>query len=565
MKMRKIGLFVMAALLAGQTLMAQSLGDGLKFFYYDRWTSAKNVFEKLVTANPADADATYWLGQVLIKKSKVADAKALYQKALQASPNAALLMVGMGQITMLEGGSVDLAKNQFEAALNLTKNKKGNDPKILMAVGRANAFGESKIGDQAYAISKLQEAATLLPLDPEPLELMGTCYLKQSAGDGGNAVTKWMEAKTRSPQYARAEYRIGKVYLSQNNTEIFLQKFNNAITMDPTFAPAYLELFDYYKYRDVNKAKDYLDKYLMNTDESCETKFFNAEYRFRAGKYQESLDLAKAMESACGAEFPRLDLLFAFDYDRLGDTVTSKASMDKFIAKEDPSKIVTESYLFASKVYSRFGDSTAFLMFDRAAQYDTSAKNKLVIVDSAARTAGRMGNQKMQQKYLIQKLSMKKEPTAYDFYAPANLSKQMKDYVMADTLYAQYATKFPTDLVPLRQRVSIAELQDTTMEKGLALPHWLRLYDAYMVHPDKMTKYVPNIVELCAKIAAYKYNIQKNKTEAVQWFDKGLEVDPANVQLKQYKEALSKPAPAPPKTTPKTKPTTTKGGKGGKK
>ncbi len=559
MKMRKIGLFVMAALMAGQTLMAQSLGDGLKFFYYDRWTSAKNVFEKLVTANPADADATYWLGQVLIKKNKIGDAKALYQKALQASPNAALLMVGMGQITMLEGGSVDLAKNQFEAALNLTKNKKGNDPKILMAVGRANAFGESKIGDQAYAITKLQEASALLPLDAEPLDLMGTCYLKQSAGDGGNAVTKWMEAKTRNPQYARAEYRIGKVYLSQNNTEIFLQKFNNAITMDPTFAPAYLELFDYYKYRDVNKAKDYLDKYLANTDESCETKFFNAEYRFRAGKYQESLDLAKAMEASCGAEFPRLNLLFAFDYDRLGDTVTSKASMDKYIAKEDPSKIVTESYLFASKVYSRFGDSTAFVMFDRAVMYDTSAKNKLVIVDSASRTAARMGNQKMQQKYLLQKLSMKKEPSAYDFYVVANLSKQMKEYVMADTLYAQYAAKFPADLVPLRQRVSIAELQDTTMANGLALPHWLRLYDAYMVHPDKMTKYVPNIVELCAKIAAYKYNIQKNKTEAVQWFDKGLEVDPTNQQLKQYKDALSKPAP-----TPKTQPKTTKGGKGGK-
>ncbi len=558
--MRKIGLFVIAALMTSQALMAQSLADGLKFYYYERWVSAKSVFEKLVATNPADVDATYWLGQVLLRKNKIADAKALYQKTLQANPNAALLMVGMGQVAMIEGASMDMVKNQFEAALNLTKNKKGNDPKILLAIGRANAFGDSKYGDQPYAISKLQEAAALLPLEAEPLDLMAICYLKQSAGDGGNAVTKWMDAKTRNPQYARAEYRIGKVYLSQNNTEIFLQKFNNAVTLDPLFAPAYLELFEYYKYRDVEKAKIYLDKYLSNTDENCETKFFNAEYRFRAGKYQESLDLTKTIDAQCGAEIPRIQLLYALDYDRLGDTVSARASITKYIATEDPAKVPTEIYLFGAKTYGRFGDSTAYVMFDRAIQYDTSARNKMVIVDSAARTAGRAGHQKMQQKYLLQKLYLKKEPTAYDFYAPANLSKQMKDYVTADTLYAQYAAKYPTDLVPLRQRVSIAELQDTTMANGLALPHWLRLYDAYNASPDKMTKYVPNIVELCAKVAAYKYNVLRNKQEAVQWFNKALEVEPTNTEIIKYRDALSKPST----TAPKTQPKTTKGGKGGK-
>ena len=98
---------------------AQSIEDGKKFLYYEKYKSAKNVFEKLVAANPNNVDAVYWLGQTMIRpddNKDIAGAKALYQKTLAANSNSALLTAGMGHIELLEGKTQD-ARNRFETAI----------------------------------------------------------------------------------------------------------------------------------------------------------------------------------------------------------------------------------------------------------------------------------------------------------------------------------------------------------------------------------------------------------------------------------------------------------------
>jgi len=48
---RSLSLAFVAVFLV-QQLLAQSIEDGKKFMYYERFKSAKDVFEKLVAANP---------------------------------------------------------------------------------------------------------------------------------------------------------------------------------------------------------------------------------------------------------------------------------------------------------------------------------------------------------------------------------------------------------------------------------------------------------------------------------------------------------------------------------
>jgi len=119
--MKKYSLLVALAL-AAKGIFAQSVDDGKKFMYYERYTSAKGVFEKLVAANAASPDAAYWLGQSQIMLKDVAGAKATYQKALQANGSNPLLLVGMGEVEMLENKASD-AKQRFETAISLTKAK----------------------------------------------------------------------------------------------------------------------------------------------------------------------------------------------------------------------------------------------------------------------------------------------------------------------------------------------------------------------------------------------------------------------------------------------------------
>jgi TolA-binding protein len=96
----KITTLALSFVILGNILFAQSIDEGKKFLYYEKYKSAKDVFSKLVNANPNNIDAVYWLGQAYLSQEDkdTAAAKALYQKALQANPNAPLLMVGVGEV-----------------------------------------------------------------------------------------------------------------------------------------------------------------------------------------------------------------------------------------------------------------------------------------------------------------------------------------------------------------------------------------------------------------------------------------------------------------------------------
>src|ERR1700759_2195832 len=123
-KMKQITVLASFIFLAN-IAFGQSIDDGKKFMNYERFTSAQGVFNKLLAANPNNVEAAYWLGQSYIKNSDKPDTaavQALYQKTLQANPNAPLMLVGMGEVQLMQGKTQD-ARNGFETAISLTKGK----------------------------------------------------------------------------------------------------------------------------------------------------------------------------------------------------------------------------------------------------------------------------------------------------------------------------------------------------------------------------------------------------------------------------------------------------------
>jgi tetratricopeptide (TPR) repeat protein len=154
----KLGMLFLTTLFVSTFLKAQTIDEGKKFIYYERYKSAKAVFEKLVAANPNNLDAVYWLGQSMILPEETKDiegAKALYQKTLMNNSSSPLLLAGMGHIELLEGKTQD-ARNRFETALSLSQ---GKNASILNAIGFANVNADK--GDADYAVDKLKLATTL--------------------------------------------------------------------------------------------------------------------------------------------------------------------------------------------------------------------------------------------------------------------------------------------------------------------------------------------------------------------------------------------------------------------
>ena len=232
----KFTLILLTSFLAVSFSKAQTIEDGKKFLYYEKFISAKNVFQQLLTANPNNDEAAYWLGQSLLGSEEdkdIAGAKAVYQKALAANPNSALLNAGMGHVELLEG-KTQQARNHFETAISISG---GKSIDVLDAVGYANADFDSKFGDAAYAVEKLKQAISIKKFkDARVMTNLGDAYRK--AGDPANTQPTYEAALAIDPKYARAKYRTGRIYQSQgrNQEAIYLQYYNDAIALDPNYA-----------------------------------------------------------------------------------------------------------------------------------------------------------------------------------------------------------------------------------------------------------------------------------------------------------------------------------------
>ncbi|MBA4167531.1 MAG: tetratricopeptide repeat protein [Chitinophagaceae bacterium] len=549
MSKRVLSLLV-TAIIMGQALFAQSVADGKRFFYYERYKSAKDAFEKVLAGNPNDVNAVYWLGQTLIAQKDSAGAKALYQKALSTNGNAPLVLAGMGQILLTEGKK-DEARQQFETAINLSK---GKDVEVMNAIGIANV--KAKLGDATYAVEKLNQATQAKKFNNSSTYLiLGDSYRKLI--DGGNAVTSYTKALELDPKLAAAKTKIGRVYLTQNNPEYFLPAFEDATKLDPAYAPAYFELFYYWYFRDVNKAGGYLDKYIANSDPGPDMEYIKTDYTYAKGDFAGAKTRAQQLITQFGDKVsPRMYRMIAFTSDTLGDANAAKAAMDTFLIKSDSDAVLPTDYEELAKIYSKIpgSDSLVFLNYKLAIDKDTSAVEKAKLIQNAANLAKTSGNKHLQAEWLGQAYLAEKEPNARDLYNWAYAHYQAGDYAKSDSLFCGvYIPKYPDQIFGYLWCARSKQAQDTTMEKGLAVEAYKTLAQkAIELDTTADKKYKPYAVNANFFLVSYYNDIAKQKDTAIAYVNKVLEIDPANENALNVKKILTAP---PKKTTTSTKTT----------
>ncbi len=570
--MKKVIFLLFAAIVTVSGATAQSIAEGIKHLNYKKNKSATDVFKKLYDANSKDAQNIYWYGQALLAVDDVKGAKAIYQKALQEGVNDAWILVGMGHVEILENGDLNAVKQKFEQAITMTtetkgKNKNKPNPAILSAIGRANADGSSKQGDPTYAIDKLRQAAALDATNADIMINMGINYLKLGGDQGGEAVKAYQDAIAREPKNALAMYKIGMIYKSQDNKQLFEQFFTDANIADPAFPLSYNALYDYYANRDVNKAKENIEKYIQYADKDCNTDFLFADYLFRAGKYQESLEKAKAMEAGECKAYYQLPLLYAFNYDRLNDSVQAKANIEKYFATASQDKITPSNYEIAVKILSRFpgSESKTIAYLQKAIDNDTSVSNKIIYANQAANLMGKAKMYGEQIKWLQTAVKFKGGTMGEaDFYSMANTAFNGKDYVATMEVAKKYIEAFPLKPQPYYFNVRAAKAIDTSATIGTAIAPILQqndylLKDTALVNIEKNKKAIFNNYYYLLK---YYVDVQKENQKGLEIADKMLILYPnaggeENTFATQTKDALtkslSKPAGKPSSAKPNGK------------
>lgn len=524
-----------------QQLFAQSLEDGKKFMYYERFKSAKEVFEKLVAANPKNEEAAYWLGQAFIGLEDVAKAKQTYQTALQASATSPLLMAGMGHVELLENKATD-ARNHFDMAIN---NSKSKDNEVLHAVGRANAY--TKAGDANYGITHLQKITTTKKFnDPSVYVTIGDAYRKLV--DGGNAVLAFKNALLLNPKYAAAKHKEGLIYESQKNKDYFLPAYEEAVGMDPNYGPALYSLYFYWYFRDVAKAEDYLNKYIAAIDSDPQNDYFRIDLKYASGQFTEAITQSDALIAKVGADVirPRIYRLKAYSYFKTGDMANAKASIDEFFKKAKPEDIVPKDYDLVGDIFAgtKGSEALAYANYEKAMDADTVQDNKAAYLDKAVALAKKLGDKPATANWLAKQYKAKKSPSNVDMY---NLGRAFFDagatgdftfYNKADSVFAVYTEKYPDQAYGYYWRARSNWSIDTSMVNAMANPHFEKFVQVASASKDSVS-FRPQIKLAYKYFVGYNIFVKKDYKVAIEFCDRILAIDPADKEATEYKRQLT--------------------------
>ena len=550
--MKKL-VFLFVGFAFSTALMAQvapsPLAEGVKFLNYEKNKTALNFFKEAFDKNPGDGETTFWYGQAMLAQNyngistteSIQNAKDLFQKSLQAKGNDPWLLIGMSHIQSLEGADVNAVKQNLEVAITSTLNTKGKykgkpNQDIINAIGYVFAELPINIGDRRYAIDKLKETISAYDVVNSSLYInLGINYLKLGGGEnGGDAVTAFQNAINADPKNAYAFYRIGKVYQTQNNKESLDEYFNKAIAADPAIAPVYFSLYTYYAEVSTVIAKTNLDLFLQYADKDPIFEYFSADYLFRSGQFDQSLEKAKAMEAAGSLSiFPGLAVLLAKNYDKKGDTVLARSYIEPYITNTTPDKLINTDYEIAVKILSKFSGSQATLavILEKAIAADTAKVNKLKYYKLGYEMLEKNNMYTDELKWYANYSALRGVKDEVYYYKTTSIAINAKEGAIASTTAKEYIAAFPEKPNGYSMNVRAARLLDTANNLGI-------LFEAVNVQNEfllkDLTKNKQALINNYYTLIGY-YNETKSYENAVLMCDKVLEIvpeDPTTLQAK---------------------------------
>jgi len=555
--MKKL-VFLLVGFVFSTAIIAQvapsALAEGVKLLNYEKNKSALNFFKEAYDKNPADGETIFWYGQAMLAQNyngistpeSIQKAKELYQKSLQAKGNDAWLLIGMSHILSLEGADANSVKQNLEVAITSTLNTKGKykgkpNQDIINAIGYVFSELPISIGDHRYAIDKLKETVSAYDVVSSSLYVsLGINYLKLGGGEnGGDAVTAFQNAINADAKNAYAFYRIGKVYQTQNNKESLDEYFAKAIAADPAIAPVYFSLYTYYAEVSTSIAKSNLDLFLQYADKDPIFEYFSADYLFRSGQFDQSLEKAKAMEAAGSLTiFPGLAVLLAKNYDKKGDTVLAKSYIEPYITNTSPDKLINTDYELAVKILSKFSGSQGSLavILEKAIAADTSKVNKLKYYKLGIDMYEKNNMYAEELKWYTSYSALRGVKDEVYYYKTASIAINAKDGALASTITKEYIAAYPEKPNGYSMNVRASKLLDTANNLGI-------LFEAVNVQNEFLLKDVAKnkqtLVNNYYTLIGY-YNETKGYENAVLMCDKVLELVPEDPTTLQAKAQFTK-------------------------
>lgn len=499
----------------------------------ERYSSAEDLLERKIVEKGADPDLGYLLVKTYLEQEKIEEArKIVEQYRLDDFRN---LTDPMNQVTygnyLLHTGKKEEAFSLFGELLN-KKNKK--DPALLIAIAEAHI--EAEEGDITKALELLDIAGKRDKRNADVDIMKGNAYRK--TGDASNAYLAYQSAIQKEPSCVKAHYLLGKIFVGQKNPDVYMEHFEKAYEMDSTYAPVLEALYDHYYFRDVKKAKRYLEKFIVNSDHSIRNEYSMADMLYLNGKYREAIATADAIiKKEEGKAQPRLFKLIAYSSAGIGDSANAAQRLEEYFEREHPAKLIAADYDFRAKLALRLSGDTlkGTGYYIKAFELDSVNANKLKYAIEIAGLYKVLRDYSNQAKWLAAAYRLKERKSNVDLFNWGLAHYNAREYVQADTIFGKYVAEYPDNIYGYYWRAQVNAAIDTSLSEGLAVPYYQKMIE--IGERDKAAN-KKMLMKAYGYLGGYEANTQKNYPASMAWFEKLLQLDPESADAKRYIEIL---------------------------
>jgi tetratricopeptide (TPR) repeat protein len=515
-------------------LYAQSTEQGNQQLYYERYQSAENTFHQVLKSDAGNGEAWYALSKAYLlqgKAAKAADSILLAPASVQDDP---YYKVARGLILLQQGKSTE-AGEHFTQALKATKEK---NPEILSAIAWSHIYADA--GDANYAVELLNKAVKRDKHNPALYVQSGDAWRKlANSTEGYKAYQKAIE---EDGKYALAHHRMGEIFLSQKNKDIYVDYFKKAIEADPLFAPSLYKLYVYEFGRHPDKSMQYYKDYLTNADLSVQNEYDMTDLLYINRQYDLAIEQAKKIitNEGAGAK-PRLYKLIGYSLAAQSDTSSAISYMRQYFMSEADSNFISKDYEIAADLYAAMPakEDSAMFYYENAVKLEKDKDALYGYYKKLSNLAKAKKDYVSQAVWLGKYYSDNEKASNLDLFNWGIALYRTENYIMADSVFGLYTVKFPEQTFGYYWQARSKSLLDKEMKEGLAVPAYEKLIGV-LQKDTANANYKKWIIEAYGYLASYQANAEKDYDEAIEYFQQILQLDPDNEIVKKNVEILEK-------------------------
>jgi len=505
---------------------AQTREEAITKTLNERYESAAADFRKLIAQNPANGEMYFYAGDNYFYWGVLDSAEMMFRKGIEVAPLNPMNFAGLGRVGWVNNNDA-LNSAQYQKAIEIMSaksNKIDKNVQLITYMKMAETYvqGERKKFDKA--LEYLNTALKFNDQDPEMYVQLGDYYFQSELEKNGKtgmlnlslAQSQYSKAAQLNPKYTRALLAQGKLLVPARNWEDALKFFNDAIAIDPNYAPAYREKAELlYKAGRFPLAVENYSKYL-ELNNSCRVQQRYASFVFETKDYKKAVvELEKALP--CNNQNPFMYRLLGYSYYETGDFAKGLENINKFMdmatAQGSP-KILGSDYAYKGKLLAKSGqDSLGVATILRAIELDPEyieGYSDIAGIYSKAKRYADAAN------FYERKISAAGEKaTALDFYYLGQAQYFAKEYAKADAAFEKASAKYP-DANFWRGRCNF-KLDNQETPEGLATPHFTKFIelvggDAAAVQANKK-----NLIESYSYLGFFYYTKQNFACSKAAW------------------------------------------------